>query len=83
LVGGHKYYIEALMKEIFGGDNLGVAWQIPGSIGPFDGSDPIPGLYLSVLSQAKPVTFTLNPESQSVPEELPVTFSVLAEGRRR
>ncbi|MEZ4621598.1 MAG: discoidin domain-containing protein [Caldilineaceae bacterium] len=28
---GKRYYIEALMKEGSGGDNLAVAWQIPGS----------------------------------------------------
>ena len=31
LVGGNKYYIEALMKEAGGGDNLAVAWQVPNS----------------------------------------------------
>jgi regulation of enolase protein 1 (concanavalin A-like superfamily) len=30
LVAGQIYYIEALMKEGGGGDNLSVAWQIPG-----------------------------------------------------
>jgi len=30
LVAGQRYYIEALMKEGTGGDNLAVAWQIPG-----------------------------------------------------
>jgi hypothetical protein len=31
LVGGQKYYIEALFKEGGGGDNLAVAWQGPDS----------------------------------------------------
>ncbi len=30
LEAGKRYYIEALMKEGTGGDNLAVAWQIPG-----------------------------------------------------
>jgi hypothetical protein len=80
LVGGRKYYIEALMKEITGADNLGVAWQIPGLIGPVDGGDPIPGVYLSVLSHPQPVSFTLVPQSQSVPEESPLTLSASALG---
>src|SRR3954465_12256722 len=29
LVAGQKYYIEALMKEGSGGDNLAVRWQLP------------------------------------------------------
>ena len=29
LVAGNKYYIEALMKEQGGGDNLAVGWQLP------------------------------------------------------
>jgi hypothetical protein len=30
LLAGHKYYIEALQKEGGGGDNIAVAWQVPG-----------------------------------------------------
>jgi uncharacterized repeat protein (TIGR02543 family) len=30
LVGGQKYYIEAIQKEAGGGDNLAVSWQGPG-----------------------------------------------------
>ncbi len=29
LIGGRRYYIEALMKEGTGGDNLAVRWQLP------------------------------------------------------
>ena len=32
LVAGQQYYLEALMKEQTGGDNLAVAWQKPVSI---------------------------------------------------
>ncbi|MEM9722582.1 MAG: sialate O-acetylesterase, partial [Bacteroidota bacterium] len=40
---GKSYYVEALMKEGLGGDNLAVKWQQP------DGTEdtPIPGAYLS------------------------------------
>src|SRR5262249_44124557 len=38
LTAGQRYYVEALMKEAFGGDGLSVRWQLP------DGSieEPIP-----------------------------------------
>lgn len=39
LVGGRKYYIEALLKEDGGGDHLAVGWQLPG--GALE--RPIPG----------------------------------------
>jgi hypothetical protein len=42
LVGGRKYYIEALHKEGGGADHLSVAWRQPG--GAFEG--PIPGTRL-------------------------------------
>ena len=41
---GRSYYVEALHKEGGGGDNLAVTWQLPGSLPPLDGSDPIPGI---------------------------------------
>ncbi|QDV84911.1 PA14 domain-containing protein [Stieleria magnilauensis] len=34
LVAGQVYYIEALMKEGAGGDNLSIAWSGPGILGP-------------------------------------------------
>ena len=34
LQAGHKYYIEALMKEGAGGDNLAVGWQLDGTDNP-------------------------------------------------
>ena len=58
LVAGERYYVEALMKEGSGGDNLAVGWQLP------DGSlnRPISGQYLlpwdgGVSSQ--PIGFTI------------------------
>ena len=42
LQGGSKYYIEALMAEAGGGDNLAVTWDGPGG-----NPNPIPATYLS------------------------------------
>ncbi len=42
LEGGKKYYIEGLMKENTGGDNLAVTWDGPGGY-----PEPIDGAYLS------------------------------------
>ena len=48
LVQGQSYYIEALMKENTGNDNLAVGWAKPGQVttGP---SEIIPGTFLSPL----------------------------------
>ncbi len=47
LVAGERYYIEALQKEGGGGDNLAVAWQVPGgTLAVIDGG------YLSPYSGA-------------------------------
>lgn len=48
LVQGQKYYIEALMKEATGGDNLAVGWLKPGQTGTVP-SEIIPGSVLSPL----------------------------------
>jgi M6 family metalloprotease-like protein len=45
LVAGQRYYIEALQKEGGGGDNLAVAWQLPGG-----SLEVIPGAHLSPYS---------------------------------
>ena len=59
LEAGKTYYIEALMKEGAGGDNLAVGWQLPnGTL-----ERPIPGRYLSPFLS----TDTTPP---SVPENL-------------
>lgn len=62
LQAGTKYFIEALHKEGVGGDNVSVAWQVPGSTAP----DLITGAYLSPFVFQSPgnyATFV----SQSVP----------------
>ena len=86
LQAGQSYYIEALMKEQGGGDNLAVRWQLPG--GTIE--EPIPGSRLSpnvlLLNQTISFTpvgtkfisspaFSLSPGSTS---GLPVTAEVIA-----
>jgi hypothetical protein len=56
LVGGEKYYVEALYKEGGGGDNIAVAWQINADPDPNATIDPndiivIDGQYLSPAPQ--------------------------------
>lgn len=49
LTGGTRYYIEALMKEGGGGDNLAVSWRLNSTTNPAngDGTHIIPGSALS------------------------------------
>ena len=47
LTAGRRYYIEVLHTEGGGGDNVGVAWQLPGGVAPADGEPPIPGSAIS------------------------------------
>jgi hypothetical protein len=54
LEAGSRYYIEALQKEGTGGDNLAVAWTLPGETP--DDNGPIPGDVLSPwVEEPKPV----------------------------
>lgn len=59
LVAGQSYYIEALMKEGGGGDNLAVAWALPGTSTPVI----IAGQYLSPWLDNRAPTIT-HPGSQ-------------------
>jgi uncharacterized repeat protein (TIGR02543 family) len=54
LVGGQKYYIEAIQKEATGGDNLAVSWQGPGMT-----QAVIPGNFLSPFVPTGGGTFAL------------------------
>ena len=51
LTAGKAYYIEGLMKEGGGGDNLAVAWAKPGDALPQDGDAPIPGSFLATFDR--------------------------------
>lgn len=78
LTKGKVYFIEALLKEGGGGDDLSVAVMDPASA--IDSSMPIPGMYLSSLKSTGPVTFTTQPVSQTVDELGTAAFSVVADG---
>ena len=55
LVGGQKYYIEAIQKEATGGDNLAVSWQGPGMA-----QAVIPGNFLSPFVPTAGGSFALS-----------------------
>jgi hypothetical protein len=74
LQGGQRYYIEALMKEHQGGDNLAVQWRLPG--GAFE--SPIPGSRLEVFGLGPP-QIVQQPASVSVLEGEEAVFSVRLE----
>lgn len=79
LTAGRAYYIEALMKEGGGGDNLAVAVQDPGFL--IDSSLPIPGQYLSSFDKnSGPVTIVTQPADATVDEGRPVSFTVEVDG---
>lgn len=84
LEAGKKYYVEALHKEFYGGDNLSVGWQLP------DGAleRPIPGSRLSPMpfNNASIVRESADEESSSLEvfpipasDKLHVQFSSLLE----
>jgi len=72
LVRGQKYYIEALMKEAWGGDNLSVGWLKPGQTGTVP-SEVIPGTVLSPLGATKSKQATID---NSLPSESEIKLSV-------
>ena len=67
LLAGQKYYIEALMKEGTGMDNLAVGWAKPGQSTSAP-SEVIPGTYLSVnnSTDAQPPTAPSNLSSSNI-----------------
>jgi hypothetical protein len=77
LVAGRPYWIEALMKENQGGDNLGVTWRRVED-GPLaNGAEPIAGAWLVALSA--PV-IEIPPQDLTVPEGVAARLSVVARG---
>jgi hypothetical protein len=79
LTKGQIYYIEALVKEGGGGDNLAVAVQAPD--GSIDQTLPIPGQYLSTIDKTLgPLTIVTQPQSQSVAPLATVKFTVVVNG---
>jgi len=71
LVAGRQYYVEAIMKEGGGGDNLAVRWQLPG--GAME--EPIPGSRLTVFGLGPP-EITQQPANVSVIEGGSASFSI-------
>ncbi len=69
LVQGQKYYIEALMKEGGGGDNLAVGWIKPGQSGTVP-SEIIPGSVLSPIGTTQTVLVT----SVNLPSNSTIAF---------
>jgi hypothetical protein len=79
LTKGKAYYIEAIVKEGGGGDNMAVAVMDPESA--IDSTLPIPGQYLATIDKTSgPIKIIKQPLSQTVDEGDPVTFSVEADG---
>ncbi len=87
LTAGQQYYIEALMKEGTGGDNLAVGWTLPG--GTLE--RPIPGnrlLPFSSAPQTQIITFPTIPNktttsppfaiSATASSGLPVSFQIMS-----
>ena len=71
LESGRRYYVEALMKEQVGGDNLAVRWRLP------DGTieEPIPNKRLRPAGLGPP-EITEQPQSLTVTEGEEAVFSV-------
>ncbi|MEZ4963315.1 MAG: PQQ-dependent sugar dehydrogenase [Saprospiraceae bacterium] len=76
LTAGQQYYIEALMKEGTGGDNLAVGWQLPG--GTLE--RPIPGMRLLPFSSQPPQsqTITFPAIADKLTNAAPFTISATA-----
>ncbi len=69
LVAGRRYYIEALMEQGGGADNLSVQWMLPAGLV----ESPLPGAYLEVDFVPAIVA---QPVSSTVTEETTATFAV-------
>ncbi len=79
LKANQKYYFELLYVEGTGGENTGVAWKKAGDPDPANGDPEIPGDFLSV-TYGTTLTFMKQPQSQTVSQHQPVTFTVDAVG---
>lgn len=66
LVGGKRYYIEAVHKEGGGGDNLAVGWQLPDATM----ERPIPGNRLSPATALQ--LYVMNPAESKLPDGISV-----------
>jgi hypothetical protein len=82
LEAGKLYYLEALMKEGTGGDNLAVAWILPGQAGIANNALPMSsanyGLYVN--PDHSTVQITQQPKNITVLQSRPATFTVAGTG---
>lgn len=79
LQANRPYYIEALVKEGGGGDNLSVAVADPN--GAIDSSSPIPGQYLATIDKtAGPVKVVTPPQGLNLAEGSAAVFKVGYDG---
>jgi hypothetical protein len=76
---GEYYYVEAIMQEGGGGDNLAVAWDTAG-ITPDNGAAPISGEFLFSSFDTGELSIVTQPQSQLIEELRTATFSVEATG---
>jgi len=71
LTAGQRYYLEVLMKEGYGNDNLAVRWQLPGGII----EEPIPAFRMLPYGMPPP-TITAQPAGVTVIEGQSASFRV-------
>ncbi len=72
LVAGNRYYIEALMKEGGGGDNLAVRWRRPDNVD----QGPIPlDAFVAWGTEPEPPRFAFQPQALTVTEGGQATFT--------
>ena len=81
LAGGQRYYIEALQKEGSGGDNLSVAWQVPGTTFNTSTGLPIAGQYLLSYSPSTftPVPFTVGVNALTTGDTTPALSGTVSD----
>ncbi|WP_299826453.1 PA14 domain-containing protein [uncultured Pontibacter sp.] len=75
LQAGKRYYIEALMKEENGGDNLAVGWQLPSGAQ----ERPIAGNRLSQLGTSAPVAQPTPAQPTPTPAPVVATGKIMRE----
>ena len=80
LEAGREYFLEVLHAEHSGGDGLSVTWQLPGDYAVVNGQAPIAGNFFRAFNGPGSVVFLAPPLTQTVHEELPVTFRAHAVG---
>ncbi len=79
LKANQKYYFEMLFIQGSGGEHTGAAWKKATDPDPANGDPEIPGDVLSV-TWTNVLTFMVQPKSQAVSQNQPVSFSVQVVG---